>query len=85
MMIEVDQRGWITMHGAALKKKNLQNMLKSRARRFGEFPVLIKADKRTKHRDVKGVMDICTACGIWRINFLAIKEDKTSHLKNKKH
>ena len=77
MVIEIDRRGWISMHGAQLRKKNLQNLLKARARRFGEFPILIRADGRARHKDIKGVMDICTASGIWRINFLAIKEDKT--------
>jgi biopolymer transport protein ExbD len=36
--------------------------------------VLIEADRRTKHKDVRAVMDACTKAGIWRINFKAIKE-----------
>ena len=43
---------------------------------FAGDPVLIRADRRTKHTDVKAVMDICTQSGIWRINFAAIKEEK---------
>jgi biopolymer transport protein ExbD len=40
------------------------------------FPVMIRADKRTQHKDVRKVMDLCTDVGIWRIDFAAIKDPK---------
>ena len=76
-VIEVDKRGWISMHGAQLTKVQLRNILKSKYRRIGDtFPVLIRGDWRTRHDDVRAVMDICTGVGIWRISFAAIKERK---------
>jgi biopolymer transport protein ExbD len=45
---------------------------------MGNFPVMIRADKLTRHRDVKKLMDVCTEVGIWRISFVAIKEKKAS-------
>jgi len=76
IVLEIDRRGWISIRGAQLSKTKLQSIMQNRYNRFGEFPVLIRADKRTRHTDVKSVMDICTGCGIWRINFAAIKEEK---------
>jgi biopolymer transport protein ExbD len=39
---------------------------------------MIRADWRTKHRDVARVMNICTANGVWKLSFVAIKEAKGS-------
>jgi biopolymer transport protein ExbD len=74
--IEVNNRGWISMRGAQLTKERLRDMMQNRYRKYGEFPVLIRGDRRTKHADIKSVMDICTASGLWRINFVAIKEER---------
>jgi biopolymer transport protein ExbD len=73
-VIEVDRRGWISMHNVQLSKQNLRSMMKSKYRRYGEFPILIRADYRTRHEDVREVMDICAESGIWRIDFAAIQE-----------
>jgi biopolymer transport protein ExbD len=76
--IEVDRRGWIYIHGAALSKQKLQAIMKRKYDKFGSnVPVLIRADKKAQHKDVRAVMDICTGVGIWRVSFAAIKEDKT--------
>lgn len=76
MVIEVSQRGWISMHGTALSPNQLQNMLAARSARIGEFPVLIRGDGRAEHKHVRAVMDMCAAAGLWRINFVAIQEKK---------
>jgi len=77
-IVEVDKRGWISMHGAQLTKRQLQNILRAKHGRVGStFPVLIRGDYRTRHEDIRSVMDICTGIGIWRISFAAIKERKT--------
>ena len=77
-VIEVDQRGWISMHGAKLSAAQLANMMQSKMRRTGRvFPVLIRGDYRTKHEDIRAVMDICTGVGIWQIDFAAIKKKIT--------
>ena len=76
-IIEVDQRGWISMHGAQLNKSRLRKILKTKYNRNrGPFPVLIRGDRRTRHEDIRSVMDICTSVGLWRINFAAMYEQK---------
>ena len=77
IIVEVDQRGWISIHGAQLTRAKFRNIMKARYRRHGEFPVLIRGDYRTEHKDIRDVMNICTEANIWRINFAAVKEDKT--------
>ena len=81
-IVEVDRRGWISMHGAQLTKRQLQSILRAKYRRLrGPFPVLIRGDYRTRHEDVRSVMDICTGMGIWRLSFAAIKERKAEERK----
>ena len=75
--IEVDEFGKISIHNARLDTAGLTQILRARVSRLGnEFPVLIRADKRTQHRDVKRVMDICTTAGVWKLSFVAIQEHK---------
>jgi biopolymer transport protein ExbD len=75
--IELDRRGRISIHNATLSESRLSDILRGRINRHGnEFPVLIRADRRTQHERVKKVMDICTATGIWKLSFVAIQEHK---------
>lgn len=76
VIIEIDQRGWITMRNCPLTVSALKNMLKHKTIKYGQYPVLIRADYRTRHKDIKKVMDVCTMVGLWRINFAAVQEHK---------
>jgi len=75
--IELDRRGRISIHNATMSESMLATIIKNRIRRHGnEFPVLIRADRRTQHEKVRKVMDICTATGIWKLSFVAVQEHK---------
>jgi len=74
LVIEVSRRGWISIHGALLSKTKLRQIMLARFNKFGPYPVMIRADRRSAHHDVRAVMDICTRVGIWRINFVGMKE-----------
>ena len=76
LVVEVNRRGWISIRGAQLSKAKLQGIITDRFKRHGSFPVLVRADYRAKHRDVRSVMDICSGVGLWRINFAAVREHK---------
>jgi biopolymer transport protein ExbD len=79
--IELDRRGRISIHNATLSESQLRDILKTRVRKIGrEFPVLIRADRRTQHDKVKRIMDICTGpgVGIWKLSFVAIQEHKAN-------
>jgi biopolymer transport protein ExbD len=75
--IELDRRGRISINNATLSDSFLSTIIRNRVNRHGnEFPVLIRADRRTQHEKVRKVMDICTAAGIWKLSFVAVQEHK---------
>ncbi len=77
--IELDRSGRISIHNATMTSAMLRTIIKNRVNRHGnEFPVLIRADRRTQHEKVRKVMDICTETGIWKLSFLAIQEHKAN-------
>jgi biopolymer transport protein ExbD len=70
----------ISMGDHTLTPDEVQRRVAERKKRLGgaEFPILIRADFDTAHRDVARVMNACTAAGIWKLSFMAVGEDKTS-------
>jgi biopolymer transport protein ExbD len=74
IVVEVDRRGWFSMSGVPMSEGQLRGLIRGRYARFGQYPVMIRADHRTKHEDVRKVMDICAGVGIWRVDFAAIKK-----------
>jgi len=76
--IDVSDTGAISVSRTILPASMLTTILtkaRADAKRSGrEVPVLIRADARVKHEAVKKVMDACTAAGIWKIKFTALKE-----------
>lgn len=75
--IELGRRGRISIHNATLSRYQLQQILRARVARNGnEFPVLIRADRKTPHEKVREVMDVCTGVGIWKLSFVAVQERK---------
>ncbi len=65
-------RGRISINNAQLNDAMLSDIIRQSYQKFGSFPVLIKADKRARHEDVKRVMDICTRNGVWKVGFVAM-------------
>ena len=71
-------KGRITMGDREITPDEIGRRVKERMRKFGEFPVLIRADFNCRHEAVARVMNAVTAAGIWKISFMAVGEDKTS-------
>ena len=76
MTVDIARTGRISMGNITMTPEQIGQRVKERKRRFGEFPVLIRADYRTRHEAVARVMNACTANGIWKISFMAIYERK---------
>ena len=74
--VDVSDKGVVSIARTPMSMQRLTTILtKARADYKGvEVPVLIRADGRVKHETVKRVMDACTAAGIWKIKFTALKE-----------
>ena len=71
-------KGRITMGDREITPDEIGRRVKERMRKYGEFPVLIRADFNCRHEAVARVMNAVTAAGIWKISFMAVQEDKTS-------
>ena len=76
MVVDVARTGRISMGDITLTPEQIGQRVKERKRKFGEFPVLIRADYRARHEAVARVMNACTANGIWKISFIAVYERK---------
>ena len=77
MTVDIARTGRISMGNITLTPEQIGQRVKERKRKFGEFPVLIRADYAVPHYAVARVMNACTAAGIWKISFVAVQEDKT--------
>ena len=77
LTIDVASSGRVSLSNITLTDQMLAQKIVERKNRYGaEFPCMIRADKNTKHKDVARVMNICAACGVWKISFVAIQEHK---------
>lgn len=77
MTVDVAKNGRISMGDITFTPEQIGQRVKERKRKFGEFPILIRADRNARHEAVARVMNACTANGIWKISFMAIHERKT--------
>ncbi len=73
--VEVDEQGRISIAHNRMDVNYLAGVLRKVVADYGQTtPVVIRADARTKHQDVKQVMDACSRAGLWKIKFAAVKE-----------
>ncbi len=81
MIVDIAKNGRISMNNGTMTPEQVGQRVKDRYRRYGEFPVLIRADYRVKHEHVARVMNACTANGIWKIAFVAVQDRKSGRPK----
>jgi len=81
MIVDIAKNGRISMNNGTMTPEQVGQRVKDRYRRYGEFPVLIRADYRVKHEHVARVMNACTANGIWKIAFVAVQDRKSEKSK----
>ncbi len=77
MQIDIAKNGRISMGNIELAPEEIKRRVKDKKEKWGEFPILIRADFATEHAAVHKVMDACTSAGIWKLSFMAVHEDKT--------
>ena len=77
LTIDVARNGRVSLSNITLTDQMLAAKINERKARYGtDFPCMIRADYRTKHKDVARVMNTCAACGVWKISFVAVQEHK---------
>jgi biopolymer transport protein ExbD len=73
--VDVDSKGRISIARTVINQGALINILKKVVGDYGQtVPVIIRGDSKTKHEDIKKVMDACVASGLWKVKFAALKE-----------
>ena len=77
LIVDVARTGRISMCDVTITPAELGRRVKERMRKYGEFPVLIRADYRAKHKAVAEVMNACTQNGIWKLSFVAVYDRKS--------
>ena len=77
LIVDGARNGRISMCDVTITPAELGRRVKERLRKYGEFPVLIRADYRARHKSVAEVMNACTMNGIWKLSFVAVYDRKT--------
>ena len=77
LIVDVARSGRISMCDVTITPAELGRRVKERLRKYGEFPVLIRADYRARHKSVAEVMNACTMNGIWKLSFVAVYDRKS--------
>jgi biopolymer transport protein ExbD len=76
--IEVDKNGRIFIARTRLSAAKLRKVLVKTVQDYSaagpSIPIRIRADAATHHSDVKRVLDACTSAGLYKINFVAMKD-----------
>ena len=68
--------GKIKVNGASMSPSMLTSVLAARAQTYGSnnVEVMIRGDKRARHKTIRQAMDAAANAGLWRIKFQAMKE-----------
>lgn len=74
--VEVDRSGRLSVHNLRMNPPALKQIMKARYDRIGEYPVVIRGDERSRHGDIRRVMEICTDIGLQRMWFAAVKRSR---------
>ena len=72
LVIDVARSGQVSLPGFGnVSDEIVSCVLKERVDRYGKFPCMIRADKRTQHEKVRRVMDLCAKAGVFEFSFVA--------------
>ena len=76
--IELDGKGKVSIARTPLTVSRLRKILEKTVVEYGvrgpSIPILIRADTDARHGSVRQVMDACTAAGLYKIAFVAVKD-----------
>jgi biopolymer transport protein ExbD len=76
--IEIDDGGRIFIARTSLSEVKLRKVLAKTVADYGtagsSIPIRIRADGAAEHANIRRVLDACTAAGLYRISFVAVKD-----------
>jgi len=75
IIVEVGADGKIRINRTVLSPTTFSNVMAKAVSEYkSDLPVVIVADAKVQHKYVRKVMDTCSAVGIWKLKFMALKE-----------
>jgi len=75
VVVEVDSRGRIFIGGRYYRYSEFKFIIRSTVARVGtSVPGFSRGDKDTAHMYIRRVMDVCTAQGLYKVQFAAMKQ-----------
>ena len=75
VVVDVDDTGRISIAHTSMSINTLTVILGNAVKQYGaSTPVQIRGDRRTRHDNIRRVMEACGQAGLWRVSFVAIKE-----------
>ena len=75
IIINILEDGTVIVNQKKLGHEKLKKMLRRISTLFPDQPVIIRADEKTYHKFVVGVLDACAGADIWNVSFATIKEE----------
>lgn len=75
MIVDVNEKGQIGIANVYMDRNTFTKIMANAVARYGQtMPVVVRGDARTRHRDVRRVLDVCSEVGLWKVKFAAIKD-----------
>ena len=82
LVIDVNRKGRISIGNVDVRPGDLKTIMARRFRLYGNnFQVWVRGDARATHKQIRKVMDTCTASGLGRVSFIAVKDARTPEQK----
>ena len=73
--VDVNSRGHISIGRVPVSTEQLYAIMRQTVNKYGQqTPVVIRGDQKTRHEDIRRIMDTCTAAGLYKVKFAAIKQ-----------
>lgn len=72
IIVNLDAEGRMYVNNVEISIERLKGLLAQVAETFGDQPIIIRADAKTRHEAVIGVLDVCRQVDIWNVAFATI-------------
>ncbi len=72
IIVNLDTEGRIYVNSVEMSPKRLEGLLAKVSDAFKSQPVIIRADRKTRHEAVVRVLDICRKVDIWNVAFASL-------------
>ncbi len=72
IVINLDTEGHIFVNEVEMSQERLESLLAQVVSEFRDQPVIIRADAKTHHESVVGILDVCRKVDLWNVSFATL-------------